>query len=187
MKATIVDLTQPLKPAPLAWENPLISVKLVTMCLFSSLICMRMTSHTNHTTTRTVYNNWTQQHYQGYTPSTVNIWMFIHYFAILLASYNPLFGLGPIFERLTWDVFLRVVLPELVHNVGVPGRVLAVHFALLQGEGGVRLVEVLELIRAVHAHLATQAKVASRWRMLHLQQNSLGMTHDLTNALTNWN
>ena len=155
MEATIVDFTQPLKPTSLAWENPLISVKLATMCLFSSMIFTRIISRTNHTTSRTIYNNWAQQHYQGYPPSAVNIWMFIHSIALqwqatitLLAPLDPIwtpldpiwtpFG-PPLFEKLTWDVVHRVVAPELVHRVVALGFVRAVHahLDLQQVEDGV--------------------------------------------------
>ena len=139
MKATTVDLTQPLKPTSLAWENPLISVKLATMCLFSSTICIRITSHTNYTTNRAIYNNWAQQHYQGYPPSAVNIWMFIH-FCLTWQAINHYFGRGPVLvERLTWDVVHHVVVLELVHHEVLLELVRVIHAppALLQDEGGV--------------------------------------------------
>ena len=101
MEATIVDFTQPLKPTSLAWENPLISVKLATMCLFSSMIFTRIISRTNHTTSRTIYNNWAQQHYQGYPPSAVNIWMFIHSIALQWQAINHFTGPRPPFGRKT--------------------------------------------------------------------------------------
>ena len=56
MKATPADFTQQLKPTFLHSRESPTSVKLATMCLHSSVICTRMASDTNHTTSRTIYN-----------------------------------------------------------------------------------------------------------------------------------